>query len=86
MHYKVKKSENGQFYNVLVASNGKVLNSSETEMRHQSVLKNIRSQVAGHHSGKPVKVKDQVSCTSFFFRWRYGKVEKFGEKKLRRTK
>lgn len=86
MKYIINQSENKQFYNLLVASNNKVLSLSETMHRHHAVVKNIHSQMRGHGSSKPVKVTDLVTRTSYQLRMRGSKVEKFGEKKLRASK
>jgi len=83
MKYIIKQAENGQFYNVCMATNNKVLSQTETMHRHRAVVKNIHSQMRGHGSSKPVKVLDKVTRSTYQLRLRNGKVEKFVEKKLR---
>lgn len=83
MKYIIEQSEDKQFYNVCLASNNKVISQTETMHRHHDVVKNIYSQMRGHGSSKLVKVVDYVTRTSYQLRLRGGKVEKFGEKKLR---
>ena len=42
-HYEIKDSKDDQFYYVLKASNGEILNTSETVKTKQSIKKAIRS-------------------------------------------
>lgn len=43
--YRIKQSSDGQFYNILIGTNGKVLSQCETEKTHASVVKNIKAQM-----------------------------------------
>jgi uncharacterized protein YegP (UPF0339 family) len=43
--FKLKRSEDGQFYYVFVAENGETLCDCETMHNHKDVLKNINSLV-----------------------------------------
>lgn len=83
MKFIIKKTADDQFMNVLVATKGEVLSSTETMKQRTSALKNIYVQMKSHGSSKPIFVTDEVNGTKYKLRLVKNRVQKFGEKKHR---
>ena len=56
MRFEIRKAEDGQFYYVLIASNGKVMVTSETMKRRQSCEDSIYAIVGYFYKNPAVKI------------------------------
>jgi uncharacterized protein YegP (UPF0339 family) len=60
MRFQIRKSSNGQYYYVLIASNGKILVTSETMKKKPSCINSINVIVDYLYKNPSVRIEDKT--------------------------